>query len=58
MHHQTYLWLLSIFNVIYAGNKQRDLVWAVDLSSEPEGKLEPGRESCARDANVGAYVIR
>ena len=58
VHHQAYLWLLSIFNVVYAGNKQRDLVWVVDLSSEPEGKLEPGQETCARGASESAYVIR
>jgi len=43
--------------VVYAGNKQRDLVWAINLSSEPEGELEPGRESCARGVDVGAYII-
>ena len=36
VHRQAYLWLLSICNVVYTGEKQRDLVWAINLSSKPE----------------------
>lgn len=27
--------LIVIHNVVYAGGKQRDLVWAINLSSDP-----------------------